>query len=109
MVTREAVAQVLALIGSALDREIPDATVDAWALVMDCDDDLVDDESLRLGVARLLVTWGRDVDVRSGSGTWMPPPALVMNYAREAKIDTLREQHAALMEGKQKVGDGKIR
>lgn len=90
-VTREAVAQVLALIGSALDREISDATVDAWALVMGCDDDVFDDESLRDGTTRLLQTW---------DSTWLPPPAAVMTYAREAKIEKLCEQHMALIEGK---------
>lgn len=98
-VTRETVSQVLALIGSALDREIPDATVDAWVLVMDCDDDLLDDESLRNGAARLLQHWGEQADVAAGTGTWMPSPAMVMSFAREAKIEKLREQHAALMEG----------
>lgn len=89
--TKEAVANVLALIGAALDREISDATVDAWVLVMDVDDELLDDESLKLGAVRLLRTWDT---------TWLPPPVVVMMQAREAKLDELREQHAALMEGK---------
>ena len=81
-------AAVLALIASALDREISDSTVEAWDVVLSVAE--LDEESLVDGAVELLRDW---------DSCWLPPPGLLLQYAREAKIERMRKTHLRLMKG----------
>ncbi len=70
MATRETVAKSLALLGSSLNLDVSDATVDAWELVLMG----AYDEDLLKATVSVLKRW---------ETTFLPPPAVILAESRK--------------------------